>query len=199
VSFAVLTPVLLFYLLVDIDRIRGESVALLPASHRESARAFLSELDGLLAGYLRGQLVVSLITGAATGLLLAIVGAPYPILLGLATALLNLLPVVGFWVGLAIALLTTALAGDAFWPTALFVALVYVGVQQLEGHVLSPRIVGKEVGLHPVLILLGILFFGSLFGLIGVIVAVPLTAVARMLVRRALALYRKSGIYAQDA
>lgn len=197
VSFAIITPILLFYLLIDIDRIRAGAIDLVPTAHRGGVEAFLSELDGLLASYFRGQLLVAMITGALTGLLLALVGAPHALLLGLSTAILNLVPVIGFWIGLAVALLTTAFAAETFWPTGLFVALVYVGVQQLEGNVLSPRIVGKEVGLHPVLILLGIVLFGSLFGLVGVIVAVPLTAVTRMLTTRALTIYRSSRALAQ--
>lgn len=197
-SFVVITPVLLFYLLVDIDRMREGAVGLVPRAHRDGVTAFLAELDGLVAAYFRGQVIVSLVVGILTAALLVALGVPYGVAIGIGSGLLNLVPIVGFWIGLLLALLATLVGVTPVWPTLLWVGGGYVVIQQIEGQLLSPRIVGKEVGLPPVAILMGIVIFGSLFGLVGVLVAVPLTAVTRMVATRLLARYRRSATFGGD-
>jgi predicted PurR-regulated permease PerM len=197
-AFLVITPVLLFYLLVDIDRIRDGILANLPLRSREEARSFLSELDTMLAAYFRGQLLVSACVGIASGLLLAIAGLPKALTIGLLTGLLNLVPVIGFWIALSIALFTAAFGATDPFPLVYWVLAIYVGVQQLEGQVLSPRIVGREVGLHPVAILMGLVVFGKLFGFVGVLTAIPLTALTNMVATRLLRVYHRSRIYAGE-
>jgi len=195
VSFVVITPVLLFYLLVDIDRMRDGAVALVPRAHRPGVTAFLAELDGLVAAYFRGQVIVSLVVGVLTAVLLVVLEVPHGVAIGIGSGLLNLVPIVGFWLGLLLALLATLMGVTPVWPTLLWVGVGYVAIQQLEGQLLSPRIVGKEVGLPPVAILMGIVIFGSLFGLVGVLVAVPLTAMSRMVATRLVARYRRSAAF----
>ncbi len=195
VSFLIITPVLLLYLLIDIDRVRAGALGLVPIAMRDGVSEFLAELDGLTAAYVRGQLTVSAVTGVLTGGLLFVAHVPHAIALGIATGALNLVPVIGFWISLVLAVATTLFSGAPAWPTLGWVAGIYVLVQQLEGHLISPRVVGREVGLHPVAILMGLIVFGSLFGFVGVLLAVPLTAISKMAWTRIADRYRESRLY----
>ncbi|MHC4393447.1 MAG: AI-2E family transporter [Planctomycetota bacterium] len=198
-ALLLLTPVVLFYLLADLDRIRGSVLGLLPPAHRGGVVEFLDELNERIAAYFRGQLAVSITAGALTGVLLDVADVPHALSLGVATAVFNLVPVVGFWLGLILAVLAATAGGGALWPRLGWVALIYVGVQQLTDNLLAPRIVGREVGIHPAAMLFSIIFFGTLFGFVGVLTAVPLAVVTRMLSSRVLARYRTTVLATESA
>ena len=197
-SYLVLTPVLMFYLLRDYDRIIARADALLPGRVREGARDFFREYDDLLSRYLRGQVATALLTGAITWIGLLIVGFPYAFMLGVTVAVLGVVPYLGVVVSLIPAVIL-ALIGDDIGVSLLKVGIVYGVAQGLESAVISPRIVGESVGLHPVWILLALSLGGFFFGFVGLLIGVPLAVAVKLLLVRTLERYRNSELFQEGA
>lgn len=177
VSFLVITPVVSFYLLRDIDRIRDGLEARLPEASRPGFATFSEHVNRAVSGYLRGQLLVGLMVGASFAIGLTALGMDYALLVGLSAVVLNLIPYVGS-VTTAILALSVALLSDPSWTSVVKVASLYAFVQLLDG-VVSPRIMGQSLSLHPVVVMLAVLIAGHFLGLVGVILAVPATAVLK--------------------
>lgn len=197
-SYLVLTPVLMFYLLRDYDRIIARVDDLLPGRVREGARGFFREYDDLLSRYLRGQVATALLTGAITWVGLMIVGFPYAFMLGVTVAVLGVVPYLGVVVSL-IPAVVLALISEDIGMSLLKVGVVYGVAQGLESAVISPRIVGESVGLHPVWILLALSLGGFFFGFVGLLIGVPLAVAVKLLLVRTLERYRDSALYRQGA
>ncbi len=197
-SYLVLTPVLMFYLLRDYDRIIARADDLLPGRVREGARDFFREYDDLLSRYLRGQVATALLTGAITWIGLLIVGFPYAFVLGVTVAVLGVVPYLGVVVSLIPAVIL-ALISEDIGMSLLKVGIVYGVAQGLESAVLSPRIVGESVGLHPVWILLALSLGGFFFGFVGLLIGVPLAVAVKLLLVRTLERYRESALYKDGA
>ncbi len=197
-SYLVLTPVLMFYLLRDYDRIVARADDLLPGRVREGARGFFREYDDLLSRYLRGQVATALLTGAITWIGLLIVGFPYAFMLGVTVAVLGVVPYLGVVVSLIPAVIL-ALVSDDIGVSLLKVGIVYGVAQGLESAVISPRIVGESVGLHPVWILLALSLGGFFFGFVGLLIGVPLAVAVKLLLVRSLERYRSSALYRDEA
>jgi predicted PurR-regulated permease PerM len=195
VVFLVITPVVTFYLLLDWDRMVAQLNQLLPRAHAPTVRRLAREIDAVLAGFVRGQLSVCLILGAFYALALMAVGLEFGFLVGLAAGLVSFIPYVGSVVGLALSL---GIALFQFWDQKLWI-LVTAGIfffgQFVEGNVLSPNLIGKSVGLHPVWLLLALSVFGALFGFAGLLVAVPVAAALGVLGRFAVEQYMASPLY----
>jgi predicted PurR-regulated permease PerM len=185
-SVVVITPVVGFHLLKDFPALKEGSRQLLPRRFEGEVTGLFAEMDELIGGYLRGQIIVALIIGTLTAVGLTLFSLPYSVLLGAITGILNLVPVVGFWTSVLLALLA-ALSSHHIGTAALGVGVTFGFCQLLEQNLLSPRIVGKHTGLHPVAILLGLLVFGALGGLAGAILAIPITLFLRLLYRRYMA------------
>lgn len=197
-GFLVLTPVLMFYLLRDFDLIVARGGELVPGKFRSAANRFASDFDKLLSSYLRGQVSAALITGGITWLGLLIVGFPYSFLLGALVAVLGVVPYLGVIVSLIPALLIALFSG-AIGVSLLKVAIVYGVAQGLESTVISPRIVGESVGLHPVWILLALSMGGFYFGFVGLLIGVPIAVALKLLLVRGLERYRRSGLYKDES
>lgn len=197
-SYLVLTPVLMFYLLRDYDRIIARADDLLPGRAREGARGFFREYDDLLSRYLRGQVATALLTGAITWIGLMIVGFPYAFMLGVTVAVLGVVPYLGVVVSLIPAVIL-ALISEDIGMSLLKVGVVYGVAQGLESAVISPRIVGESVGLHPVWILLALSLGGFFFGFVGLLIGVPLAVAVKLLLVRTLERYRDSALYKDGA
>lgn len=193
-GYVVLTPVLAFYLLRDYDRIVSRAGTLLPARVRPEAAGFFREYDGLLSRYLRGQVSVALVVGGITWLGLLVVGFPYSFLLGVLVAVLGVVPYLGVILSLVPAVIIALASAD---PTTslIKVAVVYGVAQALEGAVVSPRIVGDSVGLHPVWILLALSLGGFAFGFAGLLIGVPLAVGVKLLLIRGVERYKASDLY----
>ncbi|MGD8393887.1 MAG: AI-2E family transporter [Candidatus Eiseniibacteriota bacterium] len=181
ISFLVVTPLATFYVLRDIDHLKEGVRELIPTQGH--TLEVLVEIDRMLGRYLRGQLLVGSLLALVTWIGLTLLGVPYALVLALLTGVFNIVPVVGFWLSFVPVLLVSLTMTEPLFAL-LKVAVFYLGIQLLEGNVVSPRIVGNEVGLNPVLMILAIVVFSSLIGLIGVVVAVPTTAVLALLYRR---------------
>ena len=164
----VLTPVLTFYLLRDWDRITATLRDLVPLSRRDAVVSFFGRYDQLLGRYLRGQITVAIAVGTITGLGLWIARFPYAGTLGLVVAVFSVVPYLGLLLSLIPALFIALVSGSV-GLSLLKVAVVYGLAQGLEGAVISPRIVGDSVGLHPVWVVLALALGGFYFGFVGLL------------------------------
>ena len=191
----VLVPVVTFYLLMDWDRMIGQLDRLLPRDHAATIRDLARQIDRTLAAFIRGQGTVVLLMGTFYGITLMIVGLNFGLVVGFTAGLISFIPYVGAVVGgaLAFGLALFQFWGDWLWLGAV-VAIFFAG-QFIEGNILTPNLVGGSVGLHPVWLIFALSVFGTLFGFVGMLVAVPLAAAIGVLVRFAISQYRGSLLY----
>ena len=194
-SLFVVTPVVATYLLIDWDHMLRDLNGWLPRDHAETIRRLVKEIDNSVAGFVRGQITVSTFLGVFYAVALALVGLDFALLIGLVSGVLSVVPYVGTIVGFG------ASVGVAFyqfwpdWPWVLLVAVIFFVGQFLEGNILQPRLIGKSVGLHPVWLMFALFAFGSLFGFVGLLIAVPAAAAVGVLARFALQQYLQSTLY----
>ncbi|MFZ0494493.1 MAG: AI-2E family transporter [Methylocella sp.] len=199
ISLLVVTPVVFFYMLLDWDKMIATIDGLVPLRHRETVRALAREINTAMEGFLRGQALVCLFLGAWYGIGLSLIGLNFGLLIGITAGVLSFVPYVG---SLTALVLSPAVAIVQDWPQwkllAMSLGVVLTG-QFLEGNILSPKLVGASVGLHPVWLIFALLAFGSLFGFTGLITAVPFAAAAGVIMRFAVRRYRESNLYAGTA
>jgi predicted PurR-regulated permease PerM len=176
VAALVLIFFVVFYLLVEWSGLFTRASEFLPPRHRATAAALANECDQLLSQYLRGQLSVMLILAAYYAIALSLSGMAGAVGIGILTGLAIFIPYIGFGVGLALALISGLLQ---FGPGVelLIIGLIYAAGQLLESFVLTPTLVGQKIGLHPVAVVFALMFFGSLFGFFGVLLALPAAAI----------------------
>ncbi len=194
-ALTVLVPVIAFYLLLDWDRMIARINALLPLEHADTIRTLAREIDHTLASFVRGQVSVCLILGTFYAIALMAVGLQGGLVVGVIAGALTFIPYVGALVGggLAIGLALFQFWGD--WQMIGIVGAIFAAGQVLEGNFLTPKLVGSSVGLHPVWLIFALSAFGSVFGFVGMLVAVPVTAAIGVLVRFAIRLYLESPLY----
>ena len=195
---AVLIPVALFYLLMDWDRFVTSVMQLVPERMRMSVDSFTSEADAVLGQYLRGQLLVMLVMAVFYTIGLALFGLDLALPIGVFTGLAMFVPYLGFGLGLIMATLAGFLQFSATTgpgTAVLMVALVYGLGQVVESLYLTPRLVGERIGLHPLAVIFALLAFGHLFGVVGVLIALPASAVLLVAIRRTWARYLASQLY----
>ncbi len=197
VSLLVLTPVITFYMLLDWEKMIATVDSLVPLRHRQTVRDLARQIDAAMAGFLRGQSLVCLFLGLWYGVGLSLIGLNFGLLIGLSAGFLSFIPYVGSLTALVLSAIVAIVQGWPEWRL-LAMALGVVGAGQfLEGNVLSPKLVGESVGLHPVWLIFALLAFGSLFGFTGLIVAVPLAAAVGVILRFAVLRYRESKLYTE--
>src|SRR6266536_497859 len=186
----VLGPLLAFYLLVDLPKIRRGAEGLVPASRRDEVRTLAGQVGATVGGFFRGQLLVALLVGSFCLLGYFVVGLPYFALLGALTMLLALVPLIGILIAaipaLFVAFTTSGRTGGLLhisggWKLALATSVVLLAAQQLDLRVLSPWLHSRSVRLHPVTVLLSLLVGGTLLGLWGMLLAVPVVGALRVL------------------
>ncbi len=194
IGIAVLVPVVLFYLLLDWSGQMAQLRSLVPPRLRGKVTGFLDECDEMLGQYLRGQIVVMLVLAVYYSVGLSIARFELALPLGVFTGLAVAVPYVGFGLGLAMAVLAALLQFGSV-TGLLWVAGVYGLGQLLESFVLTPRLVGERIGLGPLAVIFALMAFGQLFGFIGVLVALPCSAVTVVAWRRARAAYLGSALY----
>ena len=194
----VLLPVLTFFFLRDWDLLVARVGALVPRDHYDTVRRLARESDEVLGGFLRGQLTVMLILGVLYALGLWAVGLNLGILIGLVAGLLTFVPYLGpasivVFGGIA------ALVQFGDWQHLAGVAVVFTVGQLIESYWLTPKLVGDRIGLHPMAVIFAVMAGGTLFGFLGMLLALPVAAVANVLLRYAQDRYRHSRLYAGDA
>jgi predicted PurR-regulated permease PerM len=168
-----LVPVLLFYTLKDFPGIRDALLDLFPTAN--GRRDYLLDAGGIVGSYLRGQLIISSIAAFNISVALALFGVPFWLLIGLVGGLLNFIPNLGAIITMLVGVLVALIFGG--WVKVLVVVIVLMAQAFLEQSVLTPNILGYQVGMHPVLVLFSLLIFGAFLGLFGLLIAVPATAI----------------------
>jgi predicted PurR-regulated permease PerM len=194
VGNAVLIPVALFYLLLDWKQFVARALELVPPRARPGVDSFTTEADQVLGQYLRGQLLVMMTMAIFYSVGLALFGLDLALPIGVFTGLAMFVPYVGFGIGLIMAMLA-GLLQFASIKALVMVAVVYGSGQVIEGFYLTPRLVGERIGLHPLMVIFALLAFGQLFGFVGVLVALPASAVLFVAVRRVRSGYLGSRLY----
>ena len=193
--FLVVVPVVAFYMLLDWDRLVSKIDDLLPRDYAETIRILAAQIDRTLASFIRGQGTVCLILGTFYAVALMIVGLQFGLVVGLLAGLLTFIPYVGALVGgaLSVGLALFQFWGD--WWSIVAVAVIFQVGQIAEGNVLTPKLVGSSVGLHPVWLIFALSAFGTLFGFAGLLVAVPVAAAIGVLVRFMIDQYKDGRLY----
>jgi predicted PurR-regulated permease PerM len=194
IGYLVVTPVVAYYLLRDWKQLLAAIEKALPIPQRAAVLAFIAEYDAALGRFIRGQVIEAVIVGLLTTLGLAVLGVPSALLLGLIAGTLNVIPYIGVAIAsvpAAVVALTMPSPLDGLWR----VALVFIAVQFIDGNITGPRVVGGSVGLHPVVIMLAMAFGGALLGFLGLILAIPLAVLAKLMAAQAWKRYRESEMY----
>jgi predicted PurR-regulated permease PerM len=194
----VLAPLVAFYLLVDWHGLSARLRQLLPPRWLAGVDAFLGETNAVLGEYLRGQMLVMLVLAVLYSVGLAAVGLDLAVAIGVFTGLAVFVPYIGFGVGLVLASFAALLEFQS-WTGVLAVWAVFGVGQFLESFVLTPRLLGKRIGLHPLVVIFSLMAFGHLFGFVGVLVALPVSAVLLVVLRLAVRRYRGSDLYTDAA
>jgi len=176
----ILVPITTAYAVMDAQWLKGAAIGFVPLDKRAKFESFVSGINTVLASYIRGQLLVAALVGGLVAILLFIFHVRYALAIGLFAGLFELVPyagaIAGAIPGVGVALLTNG------WENALFVAIGFIAINQLSGHVFSPLIVGDQVGLRPIFVLLALLTGGELMGLRGLLIAVPVAGIIRVII-----------------
>ena len=190
----VIIPVLAFYFLRDFDIMTAKMTKLIPPKRKPFVVGLFKELDEVLGNFIKGQLLVALILSIIYSIGLTIANCPAALLIGIIAGFSNLVPYLGIALGLVPAVLLTYLSGNPLWQVILAPTTFVVG-QMLEGMVITPKVVGDSVGLHPAVVMIALMVGGTYFGIIGMILALPTTAVLMVLLKRTYNTYVNSILY----
>lgn len=194
-SLIVVTPVVAFYMLLDYHKMIATIDGLIPPRYRGVVRQLAGEIDRTMAGFLRGQSLVCLCLGLWYGIGLSLIGLNFGLLIGITGGFLSFIPYVGSLTALIVAAIVAVVQG---WPHLNLLAMtlgVVIAGQLFEANILSPKLVGDRVGVHPVWLIFALLAFGSVFGFTGLIIAVPVAAATGVILRFAIGRYRASELY----
>lgn len=175
-------PFLTYYVLKDYNRIGELVTQAIPTRHRSRILDFIGRVDQVLGQYIRGQLIVSTFIAVLTTFGLSVSGIPYALVLGLTAGALNLIPYIGLTISLGVSMIV-ALMDAGGLVQCVKVLVVFVVVQGIEGNFLSPRVVGERVGLHPAWVMFALVVAANAWGMVGMLVAIPVAAVINIVVR----------------
>ncbi len=190
----VLAPIVAYYLLLDWARLIERTKGFIPPRWRPNVQSFLNDTDAVLGQYMRGQVVVMGLLAILYTVGLALVGLKLALPIGVFTGLAVFVPYLGFGLGMIMGVLAAVLQFQSVLGVAL-VALVFVIGQVVESMYVTPRLLGDRIGLHPIAVIFALMAFGQLFGFVGVLIALPTSAVLLVAMRRAKAGYFKSALY----
>jgi len=190
----ILVPVVLFYMLLDWHHILRRVAGAVPRRWVVQTIGMAQEVNVLLAQYLRGQLMVMMVLAAYYSLGLTLAGFEVALPVGILTGLLVFIPYIGFGMGLALAVIAAVLQFSD-WTGLIAVAFIYGAGQIIEGFFLTPRLVGERIGLNPLAVIFALLAFGQLFGFVGVLLALPASAVLMVAFKHLRHHYLRSSFY----
>jgi len=177
----VIVPLILFYLMRDMFKFKESLYIFVSKKNKKEFKEVLEEIDNIVSGFIRGRIIVCFIVGTLIGLGLYFLHLKFALIIGIVSGILNFIPYLGPIVGVVLALIFAL--GNSWW-TLLMIVVLFVLVNQLEAAYLNPNILGKGLGLHPLTVILSILICGQLLGILGVLVAVPLAAILKVLATR---------------
>jgi len=190
-SLIFITPILIFYLLKDWNLLASKVKSYMPSRIAFAGGKIMEEIDDAMAGYIRGQISVCLILSFIYSILLTLAGLNFGFLIGFVTGLITFVPYVGALTGFVVAILIALFQWGFDFASLITIVGVFVFCQMLESNYLTPKLIGKNIGLHPVWIIFGLFVFGVLFGFIGILFATPLTAVCSVFVKHLSFEYKK--------
>lgn len=190
----IVIPFAFYYLLKDFDRLKKKVATFIPPRHRPEAYRRLQEVDRSLGGFIRGQFLVILFLAVFYGVGLTFIGVDLAFVLGIIAAVGEIVPYIGFMVGLSLSILIAVLQFQDFLHPVYVVAL-FGAIQSIQGLVVAPLVMGRQVGLHPLIVIAAIYVGGDLFGFVGVLLAVPMAAVLVVLIKTLADHYRRSELY----
>ena len=192
-----LLPILAYYFLRDWDRLVERVASLIPRNHVATVSRLARESDEVLGAFIRGQIVVMIALGLVYAVGLSLVGLNLGLLIGLVAGLISFIPYLGATTGIVLAVLAALVQAQGVdLQLLVLVGVVFTVGQLLESYVLTPRIVGDKIGLHPVAVIFAVMAGGQLFGFLGMLLALPAAAVINVLLRYAHERYRQSELYA---
>jgi predicted PurR-regulated permease PerM len=194
-SLMLISPVVAFYLMLDWKHLTAAVQSWMPRPYEAVLMRLANEVDACISGFVRGQLLVCAIQAAGYALALSLAGLEFGFLIGLLAGALSFIPIVGAALGLGLSMLVAFFQFWPDWPMIAAIAAIFIAGQLIEGNYLTPKLVGEQVGLHPVWIMFALLAFGSLFGFAGLLLAVPTAAAIGVLIRFGLEQYLKSPYY----
>ena len=184
----ILTPIITFYFLKDRERFKHGILMLIPQRLRQQALLIGYDMNTALGGFVRGQLLVALFVGTLTTLSLLILRVEFAVLVGMIAGIFNIIPYLGPFIGIIPAVFFALLDGPI---KALWVIVVFTIIQQIESGIVTPRVVGKRVGFHPVFVMLSLMIGGRLFGILGMLIAVPTAVTIHVLGKHFIALVKR--------
>ena len=187
-------PIAAYYFLKDFDRIKTGVANIVPTKFRSGFHDLVSEIDRALSGFIRGQLLVVLILSALYSLALLAVGVDLSVLLGIISGTIEIIPYLGFIVGMSISLLMTTLQYQDFLHP-LLVLVLFSFIQTAQGLFISPKVIGQQVGIHPLVVIAAITIGGDLFGLVGVLLAIPCAAVLLVVLKAMVRAFKASSFF----
>lgn len=192
-SFA-MVPVFFFYVITDSDKIRKFIYNIIPQDWQKDTEEFLDRADKILSGYVRGQLLVCAILSVMYTVALLIVDVKFALIIGVATGVLSVIPYIGYSMGFAMAVFSV-LANHDGWGQLLALIVAYSLVQFIESFIITPKIVGNEVGLTPFEAILALIIIGNIFGFIGLFFAIPMGGIIKLLIRKLMISYKRTEFY----
>ncbi|WP_422508992.1 AI-2E family transporter [Stenotrophomonas sp. GZD-301] len=194
-----LLPILAFYFLRDWDKLVERVASMIPRNHIATITKLARESDEVLGAFIRGQFLVMIALGVVYAAGLSLVGLKLGLLIGLVAGLISFIPYLGATTGIVMAVVAALVQAQGFdLKLLILVGVVFTVGQLLESYVLTPRIVGDKIGLHPVAVIFAVMAGGQLFGFLGMLLALPVAAVSNVLLRYAHQRYRESELYAGE-
>jgi predicted PurR-regulated permease PerM len=178
----IIIPILTFYILMDLDRLHAGLLRIVPSRYHEATNGVLRDIDTVLGGFVRGQIIVGAIVAVLITVMLLLLRVKYAFLIGLFAGVVDIIPYLGAVAGAVPAVLIAGFTHGLPW--ALLVMAGFIGVYQLEGHIIAPNVVGQRVGLTPLMVIVAILVGAELGGIIGMFFAVPLAGIIRAIATR---------------
>lgn len=192
----VLTPLVAYFMMQEWPRITGWIDSLIPRQNEKTVKDLIRQIDRKLSGFIRGQLLVAFFLALIYAVALSVAGLNYGFLIGLGAGVLSIIPLVGSTAGLLVAVVVAWFQTGELSYVGIIAAIFIVG-QIVEGNFLTPKLVGDSVGIHPLWVIFALMAGGSLFGILGMLLAVPVAAVIGVLVGFAIVQYKKSPLYAR--
>jgi predicted PurR-regulated permease PerM len=194
ITIPILTLIIAFFMLNEWPRMQRWTNDMIPRPFQKDVQRMATDINKKLAGFIRGQLSIAFILGISYAVVLALVGLDYGIVIGIMSGLLGVIPLIGSTIGLLVSI-SVAFLQEGTLSFVLLIAAIFLGGQLIEGNILTPKIVGDSVGLHPLWIFFALLAGASLMGITGLLIAVPVAAIASVVLRFAIEQYKQSAYY----
>lgn len=194
---ALIIPIFFYFFILDIDKMKSNLFKLIPKDYQNYVGIRVKKVDNILSGFIRGQLLVSFIMCFLYSFGFFVIDLQYGLLIGVMSGILNIVPYLGVTFGLIASILMSFFAKNILMKIIL-ILVVFSIVQFIEGFIITPKIVGKKVGLSPLITILSVLIGGELFGISGMLVAIPLFGILKVILRDCKAAYLKSNLYKRE-